>query len=88
MGYGAVGVVMLAIVFIFYMRMIDARTKARKTKSQTDSILEKADVLESVAQDKAALKVINDGLKNYPNDSKLLNRKQRLIDQIDESAAE
>jgi hypothetical protein len=71
MGFGAVGIIMLVIVFVFYMKMVDSRAQGRKRKHQVLSILEKAEIFESVANDQQALKVIEQGLKDYPENERL-----------------
>lgn len=71
MGFGAVGIIMLVIVFVFYMKMVDSRAQGRKRKHQVQSILEKAEIFESVANDQQALKVIEQGLKDYPENEQL-----------------
>lgn len=78
MGFNAIGIIMLVVVFVFYMRMIDARAAARQRKHQVTSILEKAEIFESVAQDEHALAVINEGLVSHPENSQLLNKAQEL----------
>lgn len=78
MGFGAVGMVMLAIVLVFYIRMIDGRMKSRRSSSEIKGILEKADVFESVADDASALKVIQQALVKHPNQPALLERESIL----------
>ena len=87
MGFGAVGVIMLMIVFIFYMRMVDARMRTRGHKTDIDNALETADVFESVADDRAALKTIDQALLKFPENERLLNRRSVLIARLDETSS-
>lgn len=88
MGFGAVGVIMLLIVFIFYMRMVEARYRNRSQKTDIERILETADVFESVAKDNSALKVIEQALLDHPENRQLLARKAKLISRLAESSSE
>lgn len=88
MGFGAVGVIMLLIVFIFYMRMVEARYQNRSQKTDIERILETADVFESVAKDNSALKVIEQALLDHPENRQLLARKAKLISRLAESSSE
>jgi hypothetical protein len=82
MGFGAVGVIMLVIVFVFYMKMVDSRAQSRKRKHQVASILEKADVFESVAKDQQALDVVQQGLKDYPDNAQLLFKAKQISERL------
>ncbi len=88
MGFGAIGMVMLTIVLIFYLKMVNARARGRVHKTQIESILEKADIFESVADDRSALKVIESALQEYPDNVRLMDRKQSLLKRLDASASE
>jgi hypothetical protein len=78
MGFGAVGVIMLVIVFVFYMKMVDARAHGRLRKDQVQSIIEKASVFESIGKDEDALKVITDALITYPDNDQLKYKAEEL----------
>ncbi len=88
MGFGAIGLVMLSVVLIFYLKMVDARARGRSYKSQVDSILEKADIFESVADDRSALKVIESALQEYPDNARLMDRQQTLLKRLDSSSSD
>ncbi|WP_196160241.1 hypothetical protein [Reinekea sp. G2M2-21] len=88
MGFGAIGLVMLTVVLIFYLKMVDARARGWSHKSQVESIIEKADIFESVADDKSALKIIESGLLEYPDNPHLMDRKQILLRRLDSSSSE
>jgi hypothetical protein len=85
MGFGAVGVIMLVIVFVFYMKMVDARTQNRKRKHQVQSILEKAEIFESVANDLQALTVIKQGLEDYPANEQLQDKAEEITKRLNVS---
>lgn len=85
MGFGAVGIVMLFVVFIFYMRMVDARSSNRRSKSQIESILEKAAVFESVDDDENALAEIEKALEKYPENPALLSKASVLKNRLNTS---
>lgn len=84
MGFGAVGFVMLAIVLLFYLRMMDARSRGRKQKNAVQIALEKASVFESVADDRNALQVIENALTENPADERLLEKKKDLVARLED----
>jgi len=85
MGFGAVGAIMLIIVFIFYMRMVDARMKTRQGKDQIKLILDKVAIFESVAKDDDALNLINTSLEEYPDNPTLVAKKEYILNKINET---
>lgn len=66
--------VMLAIVLLYYLRMIGERSAKRKHSSKVSAVLAKVDVFESAANDRAALKVVKEGLQDFPDNPALLER--------------
>lgn len=78
MMFTGIGGAMLIVVLVFYLKTIGKRAKARATKSQARYIVEKAEILESAGNIDAALNVINEGLKQQP-DEPLLMEKQRQL---------
>ena len=84
MGFGAVGLVMLSIVLLFYLRMISERSAKRRHSSKISAILAQADIFESAANDQAALKAIDEGLREHPDQPELLKRRQTLQKRLDE----
>ncbi|MBU2864109.1 hypothetical protein QWZ13_18950 [Reinekea marina] len=74
MAFSMVGGVMLLLVLIFYFRMVDNRNSARQRKSQVQHWLEKAEVFESVADDKNALKTLEQALAAHPEEPDLLEK--------------
>lgn len=82
MTFAAIGGLMLMIVLMFYIKMINKRLSSRQHKSQTQHLIEKAEIFESIAKDKDALKVIEDGLKDYPNSAQLKNKQKALLDKL------
>jgi Na+-transporting methylmalonyl-CoA/oxaloacetate decarboxylase gamma subunit len=78
MGIGAVGVVMLFIVLIYYLRMVGRRAVSRQHKDQVSLMLEKIAILESVAQDQKALLLVEQALQTYSHDHRLSTAKNRI----------
>ena len=79
MGFAGIGILMLIIVFVIYMRMINRRFEIQPHHSQISLILDKIEILESVGDDKAALKMARESLEDFP-DSKPLRDKIRSIE--------
>lgn len=82
MGYGAVGLVMLAIVLLFYLRMVSDRFSLYRRPDNIRALLDKAEVFESVADDQSALKVIESGLIDHPDQPDLISRKKAIEQRI------
>ncbi len=74
MGFVSVGILMLIIVFIFYMKMVNQRFDQRQRPSQETQLLEKIAILESAGDDPGALKMANEGLKQFPNNERIRER--------------
>jgi len=86
MGIGAVGVIMLVIVLIYYLRMVERRMAGRQHKDQVTLMLEKIDILESVAQDRKAMKLIEQAQQTHPNDYRLNEAKNRIQQRLNSGA--
>lgn len=84
MGFGAVGFVMLAIVLLFYLRMMDARARGRRQKDSVQIALEKAAVFESVADDRNALKVVDAALVEYTDNVQLMRKRKELLARLED----
>ncbi|WP_320826024.1 hypothetical protein [Reinekea sp.] len=78
MGIGAVGVIMLAIVLIYYLRMVERRMASRQHKDQLTLMLEKIAILESVAQDQKALLLVEQAQHTYPGENRLTEARARI----------
>lgn len=85
MGFGAVGAIMLIIVFIFYMRMVDARTKDLSKQDPIKDMLDQVEVFESLANDKKALELVNKFLKEHSSDARLLDKKEQLQKRLNDA---
>lgn len=79
MGFAGIGILMLIVVFVVYMRMINRRFDGQSHQSQVSLLLEKIEILESVGDDRAALKMARESLSEFP-DSKALKNKIQLIE--------
>ena len=80
MGFVSVGIVMLIVVFMFYMRMINSRFDLRNRSSTITLTLEKVGILESAGDDQAALKMAQEALHEYP-DNQLLKERISVIEE-------
>lgn len=84
MEFGAVGLVMLAIVLLYYLRMVSERAAQRKHSDKVSAILAQVEVFESAADDTSALKTVKEGLQRFPDHPALTARcktiEQRLQD--------
>lgn len=82
MSIAAIGIFMLIIVLLFYGRMISERNPARRAKSQTEEILERVAVFESLAKDAEALAYLEKELESCPEDEQLVNKKKALSERL------
>jgi len=82
MAFGTVGIIMLAVVLMFYMKMVDARARLRKKADPIQDIIDVAAVFESIAKDAEALEIINKGLATYVDAPSLLQKKKQLEDSL------
>ncbi|WP_273285524.1 hypothetical protein [Reinekea forsetii] len=78
MELGGVGLVMLVVVFIYYLRMVGRRMANRQRKDQISLILEKVGILESVAQDRKALLIVEQAQQSHPNQPRLAQAQARI----------
>ncbi|ATX75506.1 hypothetical protein [Reinekea forsetii] len=78
MELGGVGLVMLVVVFIYYLRMVGRRMASRQRKDQISLILEKVGILESVAQDRKALLIVEQAQQSHPNQPRLAQAQARI----------
>ena len=78
MELGGVGLVMLVVVFIYYLRMVGRRMANRQRKDQISLILEKVGILESVAQDRKALLIVEQAQQTHPNQPRLAQAQARI----------
>ncbi|MDO7641715.1 MAG: hypothetical protein MUQ43_01285 [Reinekea forsetii] len=78
MELGGVGLVMLVVVFIYYLRMVGRRMASRQRKDQISLILEKVGILESVAQDRKALLIVEQAQQSHPNQPRLAQARARI----------
>lgn len=85
MEFAVVGGMMLAVVLMFYIRMINQHDKVRRRQDQVSHWLDKIEVLESVAKDSAALKMVELALKEYPANERLLKRQAAIKSRLHES---
>lgn len=82
MEFALVGGMMLAVVLMFYIRMINQHDKVRRKQDQVSHWLEKIAVLESVAKDEAALQMVESALREYPDNERLLHRRAAIKDRL------
>lgn len=82
MEFALVGGMMLAVVLMFYIRMINQHDKVRRKQDQVSHWLDKIAVLESVAKDESALQMVDSALKEYPNNERLLYRRAAIKDRL------
>lgn len=78
MEFGAVGLVMLAIVLMFYWRMINQRDTGQKSKGEVEETLEKVRIFESLAKDRDALDYLNQQMMKLPDSKQLTDKKKAL----------
>ena len=77
---------MLAIVLIYYLRMVERRMASRQHKDQVTLMLEKIAILESVAQDHKAMQLVEQAQQRYPNENRLSQAKARIQRRLNSDA--
>jgi len=77
---------MLAIVLIYYLRMVERRMASRQHKDQVTLMLEKIAILESVAQDHKAMQLVEQAQQTYPNENRLSVAKARIQQRLNSDA--
>ncbi|TXR51444.1 hypothetical protein [Reinekea thalattae] len=79
MSFISIGIIMLTIVLIQYLRTFSRRRPVKPSKSEIDAIIEKVAVFEALAKDAEALNYLEKELKQHPNNQKLTAKKQALL---------
>ena len=88
MAFSIVSMAMLFVVMIYYWRMVEARKAARQRTDQITHWLEKTAIFEQVADDRSALRTIQEALEHYPGHPSLLKKEQQISARLDDDAAE
>ncbi|MEJ2041780.1 MAG: hypothetical protein P8X74_10045 [Reinekea sp.] len=76
MGLAGIGILMLIVVFVIYMRVVNRRFDGRFHPSQESLMLEKIEILESIGDDRAALKMARESLSDFPDSKELIEKIQ------------
>lgn len=79
LGFAGVGALMLAVVFISYLRMVSKRMAWRDRQGYEDRlVIEQADTLEAFGRDQDAQRLLEKALERLPNSVAIQARLEQL----------
>lgn len=79
LGFAGVGALMLAVVFISYLRMVNKRMALRNRQGYEDRlVIEQADTLEAFGRDDDAQRLLEKALERLPNSVAIAARLEQL----------